>query len=231
MWSRSGTTSSTLACRTGPEGVAASADHRHPSNVPGGGLIYDAQVVTPETPVSPSIAAGRSHSGRRVTTTSPLLVAIAVLLAAYVALVVIDAAPIGNVHTGDTDNLVAGTHQAIHCVRTGEFHACGLIPGSNYTTVFPYPLLQYVPAAALVAIGVGDARVVSGLARLSSLAFVACLVLAVWCLRRRPARAGLAVAALIGSSATYQATAGFGEMLAAATVLAAVVAARAAVPC
>jgi hypothetical protein len=188
-------------------------------------LIYDARVVASEVSAQPSVAARPAAARQWSSVLSPLLVAVAMLAAAYVALVVINAAPLGNIHTGDTDNLVAGTHQAIHCVRDGDFSGCGLIPGADYSTVFPYPLLQYGPSAVLVAVGLDDAHVVKGLARLSSVAFVACLALAMWCLRGHPGRAALAVAAIIGSSATYQATAGFGEMLAASAVLAAAVAA------
>lgn len=71
----------------------------------------------------------------------------------FVLLLWFDAAPLGNIHTGDTDNLVVGTRRAIACVGDGIWSSCGLLPGGRVSEVFPYPALQYMPAAALVALG------------------------------------------------------------------------------
>lgn len=131
----------------------------------------------------------------------------------------------GNVNTGDTNNLVAGARTALHCVRTGVLHGCGLVP-PRQTTVGPYPLLQYIPAALMLAIGASDHTALVGLSWLSMVSFVGCIAMAVRLLRRQPIAAAVAVAALIGSTLTYQATSSFGEVLAAATVLLAVMAAR-----
>ena len=145
----------------------------------------------------------------------------------FVLLLWFDAAPLGNVHTGDTDNLVKGTRRAAECVRAGIWSACGLIPGTRYTEVFPYPALQYIPAAAFLSFGLSEAAVVEALARLSTAAFAATIALCAWAFAasdRRASRA-LAIAAVLCSSLVYHSTAGFGEALAAATVAAAIVAA------
>jgi hypothetical protein len=142
----------------------------------------------------------------------------------YLLFVVVDAGRLGLVHNLDTDNLVAGTHKAIQCIRDGQLHACGRIPGGSQTTVFPYPLLQYLPASIFVALPMSDSAIDEGLARLSTVAFAMCLALIVYCFRRQPARAIVGVSVLLASSATYQATTGLGEMLSATVVLAAVVA-------
>jgi hypothetical protein len=141
------------------------------------------------------------------------------------SLVFIDARDRGNVDTGDTNNLVQGTRVALDCLGRAEFFGCGHSDGSIQTTVFPYPLLQYLPAAVLVGVGLSDEGVVRGLATLSFVAFIAMLGLAWHALRRRPRIAWYATAGLLGTSALYQATAAFGEMLAATVILGAVVAA------
>lgn len=149
------------------------------------------------------------------------------LLAGWLLLVWVDAAPRGHVHTGDSENLVAGARRVATCVREGEWRACGWSPGTGVSEVFPYPALQYVPALAFVQLGVSDDRALELLARTSLLAFAAALALTALAARRiRPAGVGtLAVLAVVGGSATYQATAAFGEMLAATAALAAVTAA------
>jgi hypothetical protein len=162
------------------------------------------------------------HRARR----HPWVVGAVLLLAVYAALLWWDAASLGNVHTGDTDNLVAGARLAADCIHTGQWTGCGKVPDIDYTLVFPYPLLQYIPAIVLVRLDLADPRIVELLARLNLVAFVATVGMAAFALRRDRRLAGLAVAAVLASSATYQATAGFSEMLSAATVLAAVVAAR-----
>jgi hypothetical protein len=146
------------------------------------------------------------------------------LLLCYLVLLWVNAGPQGNIHTGDTDNLVRGARVAADCMHLGQWNGCGFIEGTRHTSVGPYPLLQYVPAAALVKLGVSDTTIVELLARLSTLAFAGTLVVAALALRRRPALAVVAVSALLASSLTYQSTSGFGEMLAAFAVIAAVAA-------
>ena len=145
-------------------------------------------------------------------------------LMVFVLLLWFDAAPLGNIHTGDTDNLVVGTRRALACVRAGTWSSCGLISGARVSEVFPYPALQYLPAAAFVTLGFADAAAVEALARLNIVAFAATIGLCAWAFSsddRRASRA-LAIIAVLGSSAVYHSTAGFGEMLAAAVVAAAV---------
>ena len=101
-------------------------------------------------------------------------------LVIFVLLLWFDAAPVGHVHTGDTDNLVMGTRRALGCVREGIWSACGLRPGTRFTEVFPYPALQYIPAAAFLSFGLSDAAAVEALARLNTAAFAATIALCAW---------------------------------------------------
>lgn len=150
------------------------------------------------------------------------------LLVAYLVLVWVDAAPLGNLHTGDTDNLVAGARRAADCIHLGTWTRCGRLEGVPVTEVGPYPLLQYLPSVALVRLGLSDDAIITALGRLNFLAFAGTLVLCVVALAARRGRDGawglIALVAVLGSSATYQATSGFGEMLAAFTLVAAVAA-------
>jgi len=157
---------------------------------------------------------------------NPWSLAAAGTLAVFVLLLWFDAARLGHVHTGDTDNLVVGTRRAIECIHAGTWKACGLHPGTRFSDVFPYPPLQYLPAAALVLFGLSDGAVVEALGRLNILAFAATLVVCAWAFPgpRNSTSRTLAIIAVLASSAVYQSTAGFGEMLAAAMAAAAVAA-------
>lgn len=150
----------------------------------------------------------------------------AALIVAYLVLVAVNAAPIGNLHTGDTDMLVRGARLALQCLRRGKLVGCGHTSGSPLSNVEPYALLQYLPAAAFVQMGLSDNQVVRALGSVNLAAMAAALVVVVLVGRRmRPAIwAPILVLALIGSSLTYQSTSGFGEMLAAFTCLLAVAA-------
>lgn len=152
--------------------------------------------------------------------------ATALLVFAFVELLWIQAFPLGHLHTGDTDNLVAGARTALDCVDQGTWRGCAHVPGNPGTGVFPYPLLQYLPATFAVWLGASDTAVLGFLARISVLAFAGCLGLIWFALRERPRLAALGVLAVLGSAATYQATSAFGEMLAALVVVAAIVAVR-----
>jgi hypothetical protein len=150
----------------------------------------------------------------------------AVLLLAYVELLWIDAFPVGHHHTGDTNNLIAGARSALDCIDQGIWRHCGHVPGNPGSGVFPYALLQYLPAMFAVWLGASDAAVLGFLARINVLAFAGCLGLIAWTLRAHARLAALGVLAVLGSVITYQATSGFGEMLAAAVVVAAVASVR-----
>ena len=162
---------------------------------------------------------GQGHNGDRL-----WWIAVTALVV-FVLLLWFHAAPLGNIHTGDTDNLVKGTRRALACLRDDVWSACGLVRGTRFSDVFPYPALQYIPAAVLVSNGRSDAATVTALARLNIIAFAVTISLCAWAFAgadRRAPRA-LAIIAVLASSAVYQSTAGFGEMLAAAIVAAAVV--------
>lgn len=148
------------------------------------------------------------------------------LILVYLVLVAVNAAAIGNLHTGDTDLLVKGARQSVGCLGVGTLVNCGHSGGSPLSQVGPYALLQYLPAMAFVKIGLTNNQAVSALGWLSLAAMAASLVVvAVLARRMRPAIwAPVMVLALIGSSLTYQSTSGFGEMLAALLVLLAVAA-------
>jgi hypothetical protein len=156
----------------------------------------------------------------------PWRLATAALLVAFVLLLWFNAAPLGNIHTGDTDNLVLGARAASECVHLGQWTGCGHTPGQRWTAVFPYPLLQYLPATVLVHFKWSNSAITGALARINIIAFAACLVLLAMAARRfgRRGLLGPLLAVGLASSAVYQATAGFGEMLAATVILAATVA-------
>jgi hypothetical protein len=148
------------------------------------------------------------------------------LVFVFVELLWIKAFPLGHHHTGDTNNLIAGARAALDCIDQGIFRHCGHVPGNPGSGVFPYSLLQYLPAMLAVWLGASDAAVLGFLARLSVLAFAACLGMVAWTLRAHPRLAALGMLSILGSAATYQATSSFGEMLAASVVVAAVAAVR-----
>jgi len=150
-----------------------------------------------------------------------------VLLAVYVGFIGVFGFFHGNVHTGDTDNLVQGTRTAVECLRHGHFRGCGLTPGTRASAVFPYPFLQYVPATLLVQVGLSDAHVLRSLAAISFLAYAASFVLLLRAGRRLGGRLwtpALLIVMLTGPF-PYYAVSSFGEMLAASVVLAAAAAA------
>ena len=151
---------------------------------------------------------------------------VALLLVLYVALLWFSAASQGNIHTGDTDNLAAGTRTALDCIHLGEFTRCGFFEGTRQSSVFPYPLLQYLPAAVFIKAGASNDHAVELLARLNIVAFGLSFIFAWVVLRRRKGMWPLACAAVLAGTATYQSTAGFGEMLAGTTILGALAAAR-----
>lgn len=147
------------------------------------------------------------------------------LLLALLLIVALDARSRGHLQTGDSNNLVRGARFALTCLDDREFVACGHAEGSIQTEVFPYPLLQYLPAGFLVALGWNDADVLLALGTLNLLAFAAALLYAAATFRERPTKAALVLLALTGSSLVYHSTSAFGEGLVAALVVMAVCAA------
>jgi hypothetical protein len=171
------------------------------------------------------IATIAAPSGRRG---RPALWVGAFLLAVFLVVLTIDRGR-GHINNGDSNSLVAGARTALHCVDAGTWTNCAKI-APFASEVGPYPLLQYLPAALVIGLGGSDRAALDALSWLSLVAFAASLVLGAATLRHRPVVAATVVVALVGSSLAYRATSAFGEMLAAALVLAAVVAARSAPP-
>ena len=58
--------------------------------------------------------------------------------------------------TQDTTAIIDGANRSLACVREGVFRACRYHPETQATDINPYPLLQYLPATALAALGASD---------------------------------------------------------------------------
>ncbi len=156
---------------------------------------------------------GRSRS-------DALLLLASVAMVLYLITVAFDGLWRGHIHTGDTDNLVAGARTALDCLDQGVTRNCGLITGTFHTMTYPYPLLQYLVAAPFIRLHAPDATVVYCLAVVSLLAFCVCILVMWRATRLAPSLLRvLAVAAIVGSSAAYQSTSGFGEMIGACAIL------------
>ena len=78
----------------------------------------------------------------------------------------------GELHTGDTDHLVAGSRAILDCVDRHVFRACSFDANVGRSKVGPYPLLQYLPALAMRELGFRPLAVLRGLARVNFVAFV-----------------------------------------------------------
>ncbi|MFN8040662.1 MAG: hypothetical protein U0Q07_15720 [Acidimicrobiales bacterium] len=61
-----------------------------------------------------------------------------------------------DLYTQDTTAIIDGANRSLACVREGVFRACRYHPETSATDVNPYPLLQYLPATALAALGASD---------------------------------------------------------------------------
>lgn len=149
-------------------------------------------------------------------------VILAIAFATAATLVAVDAAPRGNLHTGDTDIVAHGAKVALDCIHLGKWSECGLTQ-STRSNVGPYPLLQYVPAAVLTKLTSSENDVVAGLGRVNFLAFVGAVAMVGFVTRRRihhRVAGSLCLAVVVLSPLWYYATAGFGEMLSAVALLA-----------
>ena len=143
----------------------------------------------------------------------------ALLLAVvYGLLVYLDARTTGNINNGDSNNLANGARVAVDCLRDGIVTSCGAQPG-GHSSVFPYPLLQYLPAGLLVLAGATEQTVVTLLAQLNFLAVVAMPIVAWFGFSRRLRPTALFTASVMASSLTYHSTAAFGEPLSALAIL------------
>ena len=141
-----------------------------------------------------------------------------VFLYTFLLVVLTDVEPIGHLNTGDSNNLVSGTHVALDCLRAGRFSECG-------PSVGPYPLLQYIPAALLVELGFSDDVILGALGTISFLGLIGLLLAVLAAFRDRPKAAALLILMLLPTSLMYQSTSAFGEGLTACVVGAAVLAA------
>jgi hypothetical protein len=156
-----------------------------------------------------------------------LYVAVSLVVALLVLLV--RGLPEGSVHGSDTDFLVLGTRAAVQCVKAHVFVNCGHEDGGTHSAVYPYPLLQYVPAAFLTLFPLSNYNIVGILAGLNFGAFVVMLLLVMRAGRSWQHGAGtpLLILAVTVSPLWFYATSGFSEMTAACLIVALVVAARA----
>ncbi|MGH9156658.1 MAG: hypothetical protein ACRD1K_12665 [Acidimicrobiales bacterium] len=137
-----------------------------------------------------------------------------VAIGLFLLLVFVDGRRFGNIDNEDTPALVVGARRSLACLGDGVLSRCALVT-DDYSDVGPYPLLQYLPAAALVGLGLDDTDAVQALALLNYLALLGCLGCALVLGRR--ALKGWAPALLVvvlSGPLLFYSTAGFGEMLA-----------------
>jgi len=166
------------------------------------------------------VPTGLTQEAEKTPYKRPLLVRLGTVLAvilivAYLVYVALSAATKGNLHDGDTDALVAGARISLSCISKGQFLSCGHTRGSLATSVGPYALLQYLPAAVLIKAGLSNNQVIHWLGYLNLIAFAVTLAAVALGARKMTYKgwSAILVVALLGSSLSYQATAGFSEML------------------
>ncbi len=132
----------------------------------------------------------------------------------------------GLLNTGDTNHLVTESRVVMDCVHQRVFRACGFDADRGRSAVGPYPLLQYLPAIAMRRVGLRPRAVLRGLAWINFAAFVTTLGLlgSVAVLGSHRMWRSLLVMLAASGPLWFYATTGFGEMLVAVLVLAAVLA-------
>lgn len=145
---------------------------------------------------------------------------------ATVLLLAISGMASGDLKTLDSGIVIEGTRFALRCLSHHILHGCGFIRPDS-TDVAPYPLLQYLPAAAMVELGLRDSQILQSFAWLSFASFLSCFGLVALGARRlaRLWWAPVLAVVLLTGPLNFYATSAFGEMLAAALALAAIVAA------
>jgi len=160
----------------------------------------------------------------------PMRVAVFVFSAGIVVAVVWEALQRPAVH-GDTAVLVRGAGGIVDCARHLRFTHCNDFvlrrqTGDHTVGVGPFPVLQYVPAVALRAFGVSTESTLRVLSAFNAASLVAILALARNTLKRLapPIWAPLVTVALLASPLLWYGRTAFGEELAAAIILAAIVA-------
>jgi hypothetical protein len=123
---------------------------------------------------------------------------------------------------GDTVTLVQGARVAVRCLEHGTFERCGRrepkppLPTSS-TAVGYYPLMQYLPAGAMIELGASNRQTLTGLALINTAAFLGLLALFLFVARRRSSPAMGAVLMLVALTGPllWYGDSTFGEMLAA----------------
>ena len=124
---------------------------------------------------------------------------------------------------GDTAGLTRGAQGVVDCLSNHRFTRCDTVAhGPKY--VGQWPLMQYIPATALRAVGASQDFTLRVLVFVEALAVDATVVLA-WFVVRRTASAMWAlviVASLLASPLLWYETSAFGEALAAFVVLLAI---------
>jgi hypothetical protein len=108
----------------------------------------------------------------------------AVAAVALLALLVLDGTRWVELRITDSVLLVRGSHAADYCIRHGLWSNCKLPAGATPETVGAWPILQYLLAIPLVAVGVADFSVLTVMAVVSSLAAGGVLVLIAFPIRR-----------------------------------------------
>ena len=141
----------------------------------------------------------------------------------YFFVVIFHARGLGNMNNGDSNNLVAGASTAIECIRSQSFTGCGLLDG-GHSSVFPYALLQYIPASLVILAGGSSEFTLHFLVWLNIGAVVMIYVVGSLSLRKSIGKVSLFLCLLLASSLNYQMTAAFSEPLAALVILCFVVA-------
>ena len=127
--------------------------------------------------------------------------------------------------TGDTSGLVIGSRRVVDCLREHRFTHCETAQEGGFVGL--WPLMQYLPAVALRAVGLSHDSALRVIIALNAIALGALGTL-VWVVAKRKADAVWApvlAAALVASPLLWYGTAAFGEALAGAVIIAAVAAA------
>ena len=183
-------------------------------------LPVDSTALAPDHPSAPRPPGARSAHARRLLIGGAAAIGCAVILLAGPGM------SRGQLHTGDTDHLVAGSRAILDCVDRHVFRACSFDASVGRSKVGPYPLLQYLPALAMRELGFRPLAVLRGLAWVNFVAFVVSLGLLASLAARARQDLWRPLLVVLGASGPmwFYATAGFGEMLAATMVLAAVLA-------
>lgn len=142
--------------------------------------------------------------------------------ALFVLVLLLDGTRWVETRLGDTGVLVQGTHAALDCLGDRTFTSCGHLAGTNATEVGPFALAQYLLAAPMVAVGLGDATVERGLAWMSTLAVAGMVVLSLTVGRRALGRqwAVVLVLAMVSGPMVLYGLIPFSEALAAFLCLA-----------